>query len=163
MSKKLQNLTLSFFSLAVIVLVFGSYVIVAQTVVTGDWTAKTNTEKNDKIYLSFERRSEKGGTNQMGQSYEFAELQGLSREQALSNGAVKFSLVREAGTIDCEGNFNNGKGAGTFRFTANPQFVTAMKLRGFDFEKGSSKNEREPENRLFAAATLNLTTAFTDD
>ncbi len=163
MSKKLQNLTLSFFSLAVIVLVFGSYVIVAQTVVTGDWTAKTNTEKNDKIYLSFERRSEKGGTNQMGQSYEFAELQGLSREQALSNGAVKFSLVREAGTIDCEGNFNNGKGAGTFRFTANPQFVTAMKLRGFDFEKGSSKGERESENRLFAAATLNLTTAFTDD
>ncbi|MBA3631415.1 MAG: hypothetical protein H0W58_01175 [Acidobacteria bacterium] len=163
MSKKLQNLTLSFFSLAVIVLVFGSYVIVAQTVITGDWTAKTNTEKNDKIYLSFERRSEKGGTNQMGQSYEFAELQGLSREQALSSGAVKFSLVREAGTIDCEGNFNNGKGAGTFRFTANPQFVSAMKSRGFDFEKGSSKNEREPENRLFAAATLNLTTAFTDD
>ncbi|MGI8641708.1 MAG: hypothetical protein ACR2MG_17410 [Pyrinomonadaceae bacterium] len=163
MSKKLQNLMLSFFSPAVIVLVFGSYIIVAQTVVTGDWTAKTGTEKSDKIYLSFERRSEKGGKNQMGQSYELADLQGLSREQSLSSGAVKFSLVREAGTIDCEGNFNNGKGAGTFRFMPNSQFIPAMKSRGFDFEKDSSKNEREPENRLFAAATLNLTTAFTDD
>ncbi|MEP7037236.1 MAG: hypothetical protein ABI891_02740, partial [Acidobacteriota bacterium] len=145
------------------VLVFGSYIIVAQTTSTGDWTATTKAEKPDKIYLSFERRSEKGGRNQTGQSYNFADLQGLSREQALNNGAVKFSLVREAGTIDCEGSFTNGKGAGTFRFTANPQFVSAMKSRGFDFEKSSSKNERDTENRLFAATTLNVTTTLADD
>ena len=135
MSNKFQNLMFSKFSLAFIILVFGSYVIVAQTVLTGDWTAKMNAEKSDKIYLSFERRSEKSGKNQMGQSYDFADFQGLSREQASNNGAVRFSLVREAGTIDCEGSFTNGKGAGTFRFTANPQFVSAMKSRGFDFEK----------------------------
>ena len=45
MSNKLQNLMFSMFSLAIIVLVFGSYVIVAQTTLTGDWTAKINTEK----------------------------------------------------------------------------------------------------------------------
>ena len=163
MLNKSQNSIFSIFSLAFIVLVFGSHVIVAQTTLTGDWTAKINAEKGDKIYLSFEQRSAKGGKNQMGQSYNFADFQGLSREQALNNGAVRFSLVREAGTIDCEGSFTNGKGAGTFRFTANPQFVSAMKSRGFDFEKSSSRNERDNENKLFAAATLNVTTALADD
>ncbi|MGI8947108.1 MAG: hypothetical protein ACR2FV_03850 [Ornithinimicrobium sp.] len=153
----------SIFTLAFIVLVFGSYVIVAQTSLTGNWTAKTKAETPDKIYLSFERSNEKGGRNQMGQSYNFNDFQGLSREQALNNGAVRFSLVREAGTIDCEGSFTNGKGAGTFRFTANPQFISAMKSRGFDFEKNSSKNDRDTENRLFAATTLNVTTALADD
>ena len=163
MFKKLQNSMFSIFTLAFVVLVFGSYVIVAQTTSTGDWTARTKTETPDKIYLSFERRNEKGGKNQTGQSFNFADLQGLSREQASNNGAIRFSLVREAGTIDCEGSFTNGKGAGTFRFTANPQFISAMKSRGFDFEKSSSKNERDNENRLFAATTLNITTALADD
>ncbi|WP_434014381.1 hypothetical protein [Ornithinimicrobium sp.] len=163
MFNKLQNSMFSIFTLAFIVLVFGSYVIVAQTSLTGNWTAKTKAETPDKIYLSFERSNEKGGRNQMGQSYNFNDFQGLSREQALNNGAVRFSLVREAGTIDCEGSFTNGKGAGTFRFTANPQFISAMKSRGFDFEKNSSKNDRDTENRLFAATTLNVTTALADD
>ncbi len=163
MSIKFQNLTLSIFSLAFIILIFGSHVIIAQTVLEGDWTAKINAEKNDKIYISFERRSAKGDRNQMGQSYNFADFQGLSREQASNNGAVRFSLVREAGTIDCEGNFTNGKGAGTFRFTSNPQFVSAMKSRGFDFEKSNSKNDRDFEDKLFAATTLNVTTALADD
>ena len=163
MSIKFQNLTLSIFSLAFIILVFGSHVIVAQTNLEGDWTAKINAEKNDKIYISFERRSAKGDRNQMGQSYNFADFQGLSREQVSNNGAVRFSLVREAGTIDCEGNFTNGKGAGTFHFTSNPQFVSAMKSRGFDFEKSNSKNDRDFEDKLFAATTLNVTTALADD
>lgn len=163
MFNKLQNSMFSIFTLAFIVLVFGSYVIVAQTTLTGDWTATTKAEKPEKIYLSFERRSEKIGKNQMGQSYNFADLQGLSREQALNNGAVRFSLVREAGTIDCEGSFTNGKGAGTFRFTANPQFISAMKSRGFDFEKSNSKNDHDMNNKLFAATTLNVTTALADD
>ncbi len=163
MTKRWLNVTFSIFSLTVIVLVFGKYVIVAQTAVSGDWTAKTSAEKSDKLHLTFERRSAKVGTNRMGQSYGFADLPGLSREQTLVDGAVKFSLVREAGNIDCEGNFNNGKGAGTFRFTPNPQFFATMKSRGFDFEKSGSKNDDDDDNKVFAAATLNITTAFADD
>ena len=100
----------------------------------------------------------------MGQSYDFADLQGLSREQALNGGAVKFSLVREAGRIDCEGSFQNGKGSGMFRFTGNQSFVSAMKTRGFDFtEDSSEKGWHRSEDRLFAATTLNVTTALADD
>jgi len=162
MSRNIQ--TLFRVALALIVIVVGNYVIVAQTQISGDWTASFKSEKSDKIHLSFERRSAKGGRNQMGQSFDFADLQNLSREQAKGSGAVRFSLVREAGTIDCEGRFDNGKGAGTFRFTSNPNFVSAMKSRGFDVEKSSKYNkEVDLEDRLFAATTINVTTALADD
>lgn len=162
MSKNIQMLFR--FGLALIVIVVGNYVIVAQTQISGDWTTSFKPEKSDKIHLSFERRSAKSGRNQMGQSFDFADLQGLSRDQAKGAGAVRFSLVREAGTVDCEGRFENEKGAGTFRFTANPNFVSAMKAHDFDFEKPSKYNKgNELEDRLFAATALNVTTALADD
>jgi len=136
-----------------------------QNVISGEWHGKLGS-KDSKIHLNFERRSgrsDNNGKHSMGQSYEFSELQGLSREQALNGGAVKFSLVREAGTIDCEGSFQNGRGSGTFRFTGSQAFVSAMKSRGFDFERPSSKHDRDIEDRLFSAAALNVTTALADD
>jgi hypothetical protein len=136
-------------------------VAVAQSTTSGEWKASL-VKDNSKVNLSLERRSEKNGRNQMGQTYSFDELQGLSREQALNGGPVRFSLVREAGRIDCEGSFQNGQGSGTFRFTANQSFVSAMKSRGFDFEDNSN-DDRHQEDRLFAATALNVTTALADD
>jgi len=138
--------------------------VTAQTTMTGDWTASLDNDASGKINLRFQRRTEKGSHNQMGQSFDFDDLQGLSRDQVTNGGPVKFSLVREAGRIDCEGTFQNGKGSGTFRFAANPSFVSAMKSRGFDFEKYSNIDDDDhSENRLFAATTLNVTTALADD
>src|SRR5690349_5437690 len=134
----------------------------AQNTLTGDWTATVSKEK-DKLQLNMERRSDKGGRNNMGQSYDFSQFQGLSREQATNGGPVSFSLVREAGRIDFEGSFQNGKGSGTFRFTGNPGFISAMKTRGFDFEQSNSDDDRDSQDRLFAAAALNITTALADD
>lgn len=140
--------------------------VLAQSATTGEWKASLNKD-NSKIQLNLERRTQRGGRNQMGQSYDFAELQGLSREQALSGGPVRFSLVREAGRIDCEGTFQDGKGSGTFTFTSNPAFISAMKSRGFDFEAESKRrhddDDSNGEDRLFAATTLNVTTALADD
>jgi hypothetical protein len=137
----------------------------AQTAVTGEWTASLD-DKGDKIHLNFGLRDEKAGKankHQFGQTYDFAEL-GLSREQVVSGGPVKFSLAREAGNIDCEGTFQNSKGSGTFRFTPNQAFVSGMKSRGFDFEKYSRDHEDSSrENKIFAAAALNVTTALADD
>jgi len=138
----------------------------AQTSASGEWTANLSTDNNSKINLSFQRRSKKGHKNETGNPYEFSELQGLSREQALSGGPVSFSLVREAGRIDCEGTFQNGKGSGTFRFTSNAAFVSAMKSRGFDFEPrsdGDGDDTDHWENKLFVATTLNITPALADD
>ena len=58
-----QRLAGSLLSIAFIVIVIGSYVIVAQEAVTGTWKANTDTGKHAKqgeIYLHFERQSAKG-------------------------------------------------------------------------------------------------------
>lgn len=151
--------------LAFIIIVIGKYVIIARPIVTGDWRADIRSEKAEsgKIHISFERGIEKG-RNQYGRSYRFEELQGLTRDQAVNGGKVNFRLVREAGTIECDGTFASGNGSGTFRFSPNMSFVAAMRSRGFDFEdeshwsKGSDMSER-----LFNAAVLNVTTALADD
>jgi hypothetical protein len=158
--KKIAVLAPAFIGLAVFLLAVAARSVPAQGQMTGDWTASV--EQNGKINLNFNRHSEKGGKHNMGETFEFSDLQGLTREQALSGGPVKFSLVREAGTIECEGSFQNGKGSGSFRFNANQNFVTAMKSRGFDFLAGSS-HSGDPDERLFAAATLNVTTTLADD
>ena len=150
------------FNSALIFILFGSYAIVAQSVITGEWTAEAKKEKSDKIHLSFERKTEKGGRNQHGSGFAYEDLQGLSRDLT-QNGKVNFRLVREAGTIECEGTFVNGRGSGTFRFTGNQSYVDAMRSRGFDFAKSAKHGSQDVDDRLFTAATLNLTTAFADD
>lgn len=159
----LRKATVIVFGLAFFVLFVGSGTVLTQGTITGEWTADKKKEKGDKIHLSFSRQSERGGKNQFGSSFEFGELQGLSAAQT-ENGRVSFSLVREAGTIDCEGSFTNGRGSGTFRFTPNRSFVENMRARGFDFEAKSSKGGHDTlEDRLFSAAALNVTVALADD
>ncbi|MEO6333560.1 MAG: hypothetical protein ABIO91_01120 [Pyrinomonadaceae bacterium] len=164
-----RNLAVRLFSFAFIIFVIGSYVIVAQNRITGDWKADTRSEESDnvqispdKISMSFEIRTEKGGRNQLGSSFSYSDFQGLTREQA-QNGRVSFGMVREAGTIQCEGSFTNGKGAGTFTFTPNYSFADAMRSRGFDFAAPSKHGPAELDARLFTATTLNVTTAFADE
>ena len=165
MSKNFQTALRLLLGLAVITFVAGSNATRAQKTFNGDWKATLKEDRN-KINLNLERRTQKGSRNQMGQTFDLSELQGLSREQAANGGAVRFSLVREAGRIDCEGSFQNGKGSGTFQFTGNQGFIAAMKSRGFDFDKNlnlSDDDERESDDKLFAATALNVTTALADD
>jgi len=147
-------------SLALLIWIAGASVA-AQDTMTGTWTASISNKENSKLNLNLERRNDnKGSRHKSGQTYEFSDLQGLSREQVVNGGAVNFSLVREAGRVDLEGTFQNGKGSGTFRFTPNAAFVSAMNSRGFDFQPDS---DGDFEERLFAATTLNVTIALADD
>ncbi len=155
MRQTLVGLGNSLLCISFIIIVIGSYVIVAQTAVTGEWKADSRSEKRQydgKLHLSFERRSAKGGVNQHGSSYSYDELQGLSREQ-VENGSVSFRLTREAGTIVCEGSFVNGKGSGTFTFTPAPAYVSGMQTRGYPLS----------DEKLFVSTTLDVTLAFVDD
>jgi hypothetical protein len=159
MTRKIS--TLFVLSLAFIAAVACSNVA-AQNTITGDWHGSI-TKDGSKINLNFERRTDNGHNN-FGHTFEFSEV-GLTKEQVQNGGSVTFRLAREAGNIDAEGTFQNGKGSGTFRFTPNMAFLEAMKSRGFDFEKGDSdwKDERPVEDRLFTAAAVNVTTALADD
>jgi hypothetical protein len=148
---------------AVIFIAAGVFVAAAQSGLTGTWEASIKEKSPDKIQLSFERRSEHG-KNQNSSSYSFSELQGLSREQA-GNGRVSFRLVRDAGTIECEGTFVNGKGSGTFTFVPNRGYIDAMRSRGFDVEKDwkDDGHQGSVDERLFSAAMLNVSLALADD
>src|SRR5215208_3656979 len=137
-------------ALALFALAAGTRGALAQDTLTGTWTASVGDkyadkkhgrkyeksgesdaedkiEKRDGLHLSLERRTERGGRNQMGQTFDFSELQGLTREQAQGSGPVKFALAREAGRVEMEGSFQNGRGSGTFTFTPDRGFVSAMK------------------------------------
>ena len=187
MKISLRIWTRSALALALFVLAAGAQTALAQET-TGTWTAsfgdrhadrkhgkkyeksdendwQKDDEKRDGLHLSLERRSDRGGRHQMGQTFDFSELQGLTREQAQGTGPVRFALVREAGRVDLEGSFQDGRGSGTFTFTPDRGFLGAMKSRGFDFETISMRDgdRGEPEDRLFAAAMLNVTTALADD
>ncbi len=158
-----KNTILGMIGLAVIVMFVGSGVVLGQEPITGEWTAEARKEKGDKIHLSFERRTERGGRNQHGSSFSYSDLQGLNRADT-ENGRVSFRLVREAGTIECEGTFAGGRGSGTFRFVPNMGFADAMKSRGFDMQTELSKHGRDSlEDLLFMATTLNITSALADD
>lgn len=135
--------------------------VTAQTGVTGQWTGSLTNGADEKLNLQMEYRTERGNRNQNGQSYNFSDLQGLTREQVSNGGSVHFSLIREAGRIDFDGSFQGGKGSGTFTFSANQAFVDAMKSRGFDFT--STDGDNDSQHRLFAATTINVTTALADD
>jgi hypothetical protein len=190
MAKNLTTWTRPFFALALVAFALACNSAHAQTTLTGEWTASVvqerdksdksersdekpwkddkswKEEKRNGLNLNMERRTERGGHSNMGQTFDFSELQGLTREQALAGGPVRFSLVREAGTVEFEGSFQNGRGSGTFRFNGNPAFVAAMKSRGFDFEQSprwSDDGRGDRDDRQFAAAVLGVTTALADD
>jgi len=113
--------TLFVLSLAFIAAVACSNVA-AQNTITGEWQGSL-TKDGSKIQLNFERRSEDGRhTSSHGHSFEFSEVC-LTKEQVQNGGAVTFRLTREAGTIDADGTFQNGKGSGTFRFTPSMAFL----------------------------------------
>lgn len=171
MQQNFQALIRTLFSIAFIVIVVGSYVIVAQdSAMTGTWKANDNDwsskrrdkdddndfieKSKDKVQLSFRFERSNGNSNNFGSGFDYSELKGLTKTQVESaNSKVNFSLVREAGAIEMQGTFQNGKGSGTFRFTPSKTFASNMQTRGFSFG----------DEKLFSAAALDLTTAFVDD
>ncbi|HEX3397074.1 MAG TPA: hypothetical protein VHS76_10265, partial [Steroidobacteraceae bacterium] len=65
--------------------------------------------------------------------WKLTELQGLDWAAAAKHD-VSFSIVRDAGTIDCRGFVQEQRGAGLFAFQPNPQFLPEMARLGFSFE-----------------------------
>jgi hypothetical protein len=187
MRKGLFTIATAASCLLLIVIVIGSITIVAQSTITGEWRAdarpdrgEKSTDKSEKdrswdadragkINVQFERWRGGNSHNSMGQNYSLAEL-GLT-EQQVQNGKVSFRLEREAGTVTAEGSFTDGRGSGTFTFTPNVAFVSAMRARGFDLEQSDhsinfssdDKDRTTVEDRLLTAALLNVTTELADD
>ncbi len=104
----------------------------AQESLAGEWQIDFKSEV-DVASMMVRRVSAGGGGDSRFFNVPFNQLQGITREQAYSDGTpVKFQLRREAGTFICEGRFKGGHGTGHFVFNANSDFADAMKRQGYD-------------------------------
>lgn len=107
---------------------------VQQEQLTGQWTAEMKKGFDDKIWFSITHRSESGSFSQSSNTTKLDTFRGLTLDQinAPNSTNVRFDIVRDAGTISCEGVFKNGNGEGFFAFTANQSYVSEMRKRGYE-------------------------------
>lgn len=97
----------------------------------GEW-AMESAQAGDVMSVELTRRPPGGGRDSRYFKVGLAELEGLARASVFSRGErVSFRLRRPAGTFDFAGEFREGKGAGSFTFTADPQFVERMRREGY--------------------------------
>lgn len=89
----------------------------------GNWFA---TIKGNTITIQF--KSDKNDIS--SSTFELSEFSDLPRDK---QGV--FTLVREAGTMSFTGKFEGDKGMGTFKFTANKSYSTAMAQEGIEVRK----------------------------
>jgi len=86
----------------------------------GTWFATIN---GDKVNIRFE--SDEDGKNNNSQSFSLAELKNLPRV-----GEGTFSVIRDAGTMNFTGKFDNNTGMGTYKFSPNADFTNFLTKEG---------------------------------
>jgi len=124
---------------------------------SGQWTADVRKASGDDIQFNLKRTSDDGRSDySSGRTMKISDFQGLNIAEITSaaKANVSFSLVREAGTINCEGTFSQGLGAGFWKFTPNAGFVSMMQSRGY--------NNLTDED-LIRATFNNLTSKYIDE
>src|SRR6266540_1128817 len=96
--------------------------------ITGQWIIESGTS-GDQVQLTLHRTFGKSGNSTNSSSYPMNNLKGLSRAQMESaqGSPVQFEMVRDAGTLACEGYFKRGNGAGSFTFSTNAGFASEMR------------------------------------
>jgi hypothetical protein len=128
-----------------------------ESTISGTWAAEIKPDKADKeIQFTFNRRTRSGHTSMSGNGFSLADFQGLTREQVTASGntQVSFRLAREAGTVECQGSFRDGKGAGDWRLIPSQAFKSAMRTRGY---------EDLTDEQVFTSVMVDVTSKFVDD
>jgi hypothetical protein len=110
----------------------------------GVWTAERSKWRVENggtatlVELSLRRVGGRGQWNS-SETLPLPELRGLTTAMLEAPSAdARFAWTRDAGTFDCQGRFETGVGAGHFSFTANAEYASDMKRRGYgeiDVEK----------------------------
>ena len=97
----------------------------------GTWAIRP-AERAGEVRVRFQASDAGQGNFDISRAMRVSELHGLTAAQmASSKGAtVHFEIVREAGTIACDGYFRQQRGAGTFVFHADARFAPAMRALG---------------------------------
>ena len=105
----------------------------AQDSYTGQWIIEpARTAGRYQVTFTYQSTRSGRGHSMSGFTIEPERFQGLTQTQIMSAGSrVQFQLVRDAGTLNCEGWFKDGKGSGHFVFAASPTFAGELQRRGY--------------------------------
>jgi hypothetical protein len=97
-----------------------------------DWRVDSGDRADGRVQLNLSYRAPHNESN-WGRTVDLAELQGLSRDQlaGTSNAPVRFRIVKDPGSFDCEGVAWRGHGTGDCRFVPDPHFTTELARRGY--------------------------------
>jgi hypothetical protein len=101
--------------------------------------------------VQFSLRGSNGGHHHFDTSsdWQLTELRGLDWVAATKHD-VHFTVVRDAGTIDCQGFVQDQGGAGLFTFKPNVRYAPEMQKLGYAFD----------EEELFSAFTFDVSFDF---
>jgi hypothetical protein len=124
----------------------------ARAALHGSWHASEASDHSLQLSLIREH-------NQFGHTFELSSFTGLAAAQLQASGdaPVKFSLVRDAGTIALEGVFGDGEGGGRFTFNANAKFPDDLRALGVTW------TDDMDDERLFMLAALDVSRQFIRD
>jgi hypothetical protein len=86
----------------------------------------------DTVHASFRGESGPGHDNNWSADFRSSELVGLDPAafRAAGTRPVRFSLIREAGKLDCSGNGGRSSAAGSCSLTPDPAFTRLLESRG---------------------------------
>ena len=119
--------------------------------ITGQWMIERRSG-DGTIQLTLSGSNGSSGHFSHSSDISLDQLRGLTREQmGAPSASVRFEIMRDAGTLQCEGNFKNGTGAGLFTFALNAKYTTDMKAQGYD---------SLPPQTVFQMAVHNVTVAY---
>ncbi len=122
---------------------------IAQENTPGTWEVRP-TDTKGMVHLRIVELNSSTGTN-----VPIEQLEGLTGVQLTgAGGPVKFTVRRDAGSFTFEGVMRNGVGAGTFSFTANPNFPEELAKRGFT---------RPTQSEQYQLARYDVGFAFLDE
>ena len=156
--------------IAIAVVFFLLAATVSAEEIRGAWTATTSDEDAGKIHFQLNRKHSNNG-----RTMRIADFTGLSSSQitAATQTPVLFALGREAGTIQFEGVFKGGLGAGQFSFSPNRAFLDSVRALGVPLEgsveessdsrrRHRARKERESseEEMLFHYAMQDVSTSY---
>lgn len=96
------------------------------------WQIKSQGRADGKVEFNLSYRTPHS-TSMWGHTMALAELEGLDRAalEGTGNAPVRFRIVRDAGTFDCEGAAWRGSGTGDCRFLAGAGFAAELGRRGY--------------------------------
>ncbi len=118
--------------------------------VAGTWRLRPSSRSRDHVFLEVTA----GAFSSNGDLLS-SEIEGLTAQSlADAKGPVRFSISREAGTLQIEGTIDNGTGSGTFRFVPSDTFIAGLTRRGFT---------RPTAQQLFALARNDIGFEFIDE